>query len=213
MNMAMSHEKIFANIPQLTSEKDWLVWKFQLQHALKAAGQWEFITETVDAEAEDYKSKKQKAFYSVLQCIGQKFMPMVMSCQTTKDMWDALCQCFKRRTVSNKVYTLMQLYGLRMKRGTRIQEHLRQLDELSDHLAAIGEAVSEIHKVAVLLRSVQDSYSTLVTALLARGDDELTLVFVKQALLDKEKKREKSSESSGSEVALKSACKFSSKKW
>ena len=32
------------NILQLTSEKDWLVWKFQVQHALKAAGQWEFIT-------------------------------------------------------------------------------------------------------------------------------------------------------------------------
>ena len=212
MNMAMSHERIFANIPQLTSEKDWLVWKFQLQHALKAAGQWEFITGTADAEAEDYESKKQKAFYSVLQCVGQKFMPMVMSCQTPKDMWDVLCQCFERKTVSNKVYTLMQLYGLCMKRGTRIQEHLRQLDELSDHLAAIGEAVSEIHKVAVLLRSVQDSYSTLVTALLARGDDELTLVFVKQALLDKEQRREKPSESGGSEVALKSAHKFSSKK-
>ena len=107
----------------------------------------------------------------------------------------------------------MQLYSLRMKRGTRIQEHLHQLDELSDHLAAIGEAVSEIHKVAVLLRSVQDSYSTLVTILLARGDDELTLVFVKQALLDKEQKREKPSESGGSEVALKRARKFSSKKW
>ena len=78
--MATSHEKIFANVPQLTSKKDWLVWKFQVQHALKAAGQWEFITETVNAEAEDYESKKQKAFYSVLQCIGQKFMPMVMSC-------------------------------------------------------------------------------------------------------------------------------------
>ena len=41
----------------------------------------------------------------------------------------------------------MQLYGLHMKRGTQIQEHLRQLDKLSDNLAAIGEAVSEIHKV------------------------------------------------------------------
>ena len=167
--MATSHEKIFANIPQLTSEKDWLVWKFQVQHALKAAGQWEFITGTANADAEDYESKNQKAFYSVLQCIGQKFMPMVMSCQNPKDMWDALCQSFERKTVSNKVFTLMQLYGLRMKRGTRIQEHLRQLNELSDHLAAIGEAVSEIHKVAILLRSVQDSYSTLVTALLARA--------------------------------------------
>ena len=72
----------------------------------------------------------------------------------------------------------MQLYGLRMKKGTQIYEHLGQLDELSDHLAAIGEEVSEVHKIAVLLRSVQDSYSTLVTALLARGNDKLTLVFV-----------------------------------
>ena len=116
--MAMSHKRILVNIPQLTSEKDWLVWKFQVQHALKAAGQWEFITGTANQEAEDYESKKQKALYSVLQCIGQKFMPMVMSCQTSKDMWDVLCQSFERKTVSNKVYTLMQLYGLRMKRGT-----------------------------------------------------------------------------------------------
>ena len=212
-DMAASHEKIFANIPQLTSEKDWLVWKFQVQHALKAAGQWEFITGTANAEAEGYESKKQKAFYSVLQCIGQKYMPMIMSCQTPKDMWDALCQSFERKTVSNKIYTLMQLYGLRMKRGTRIHEHLRQLDELSDHLAAIGEAVSEVHKVAVLLRSVQDSYSTLVTALLARGDDELTLVFVKQALLDEEQRRGRPSDSGSSDMALKSARKFSNKKW
>ena len=59
--MAASHEKIFVNILQLTSEKDWLVWKFQVQHALKAAGQWEFITGTANAEAEGYESKKQKA--------------------------------------------------------------------------------------------------------------------------------------------------------
>ena len=45
----------------------------------------------------------------------------------------------------------MQLYGLRMKKGTRIHEHLRQLDELSDHLAAIGEEVSKVYKIAVLL--------------------------------------------------------------
>ena len=99
-----------------------------------------------------------------------------------------------------------------MKKGTQIHEHLCQLDELSDHLAAIGEEVSEVHKIAVLLRSVQDSYSTLVTALLAQGDDELTLVFVKRALLDEEQRREKPNDPGTSEMALKSACKFSSKK-
>ena len=114
---------------------------------------------------------------------------MVMNCRTPKELWDAFCQFFERKTVSNKIYMLMKLYGLRMNRGTRIQDHLCQLDELADQLAAIREEVSEVHKVAVLLRSVQENYSTLVMALLARGDDELTLMFVKQALLDDEQRR------------------------
>ena len=147
------------------------MWKFQVQHVLKASGQWEFVTGDANQETEGYEGKKQKALYLIIQCVGQRFMPMVMGSQTPKNMWDTPCQHFERKTVSNKVFTLMQLYGLHMKRGTRVQEHLRRLDELSDHLAAIGEVVSDVHKVAVLLQSVQDSYSTLVTALLARGDN------------------------------------------
>ena len=86
---------------------------------------------------------------------------------------------------------------------------------MSDKLAAIGEEVTEVHRVAVVLRSVQDSFPTLVTALLARGDDELTLVFVKQALLDEEQRRGKSSsgsggaDSKGSDSALKTGQKYS----
>ena len=55
----------------------------------------------------------------------------------------------------------MQLYGLRMKCGAKLQDHLQQLDEHSDQLTAIGpgEEVTELHKVAVLL---QESYPTLV---------------------------------------------------
>ena len=182
------------NKPQLKNEKDWLVWKFQVQHALKAADQWQFMTGMANADTDDYESKKQKAFYSILQCIGQKFMPMVMSCRDPREMWNTLCQFFERKTVSNKVfYILMQLYGLHMKKGTGISEHLHKIDKLSEQLEAIGERVSEVHKVAVLLRSVQEMYPTLVTALLARGNDELPLVFVKQALLDQEQRRVKPS--------------------
>ena len=185
--MATVNEKLFMNIPQLKSEKDWLVWKFQVMHALKAADQWVYVTETADpTRVRDYESRQQKAFYSILQCLGQKYVPMVMGCENPKQMWDTLCQYFQRKTVSNKIFTLMEFYGLRMKRGVQIQDHLHQL---VDQLAAIGEEVKEVHKVAVLLQSVQETYSTLITAMLARGDEELTLIFVKQALLDEEQRR------------------------
>ena len=70
-----------------------------------------------------------------------------------------LCNLFERLSACNKVFSLMQLYGLRTKCGTKLQDHLQQLDEQSDQLTAIGEEVTELHKVAVLL---QESYPTLV---------------------------------------------------
>ena len=192
--MATTTDKFFAQIPQLNNEKDWPVWKFQVTHALKAAEQWEFATGTADHGRQGYETKKQKAFHSILQCIGQKNIPSVMKCKDPQGLWDTLCQLFERKTVSNKV---MQLYGLRMKKGSKLQDHLRQLDELSDQLIALEEEVSELNKVAILLRSVQESYPTLVTALLARGDEELTLMFVKRALLDEEQRRGKGDSSIG----------------
>ena len=94
-------------------------------------------------------------------------MLMVMSFRDPREMWNTLCQFFECKTISNKVYTLMQLYGLHMKKGTCISEHLCKIDELSDQLEAITDRVSEVYKVAVLLQSVQESYPTLVTPLLA----------------------------------------------
>ena len=158
---------------------------------------WDRVTGTASREGADNLSSEQKAFYLILQCIGQKYVPMVMHCTMPKDLWDTLSQYFERKTASNNVYTLMQLYGLRMRKCDQMQDHIRELDELSDKLAAIGEKVSDNHKLAVLLRSVQDSYPTLVTALLAKGDDELTLVFIKQALLDEEQRQGKTDTGSG----------------
>ena len=200
-----NNDRLFGNIPQLNNDKDWQVWKFQVTHALKAASQWEFVTSTASSSTQGYEANRQKAFYSILQCIGQRNIPAVMKCKDPKELWDTLCQLFERKTVSNKVNVLMQLYGLRMKKGGSIRDHLRQLDELVDQLTALEENVSELHKVAVLLRNVQESYPMLVTALLARGDAELTLIFVKQALLDEEQRQSSGASSetkSGRDSAL-----------
>jgi hypothetical protein len=110
-----------------------------------------------------------------------------MRCKNPKELWNTLCELFERKTGSNKVNDLIQLYGLRMKKSESIRDHLRQLEELVD------QNISELNKVAVLLRSVQETYPTLVTPRLARGDKELTLIFIKQALFDEERRQNRSS--------------------
>ena len=148
--MVTTHKKVLLKIPQIKNEKDWLF----VKHALKASDQWGHETGNVSTESADYENKKQKVFNTVLQCIGQKYMPMVMTCKIPKELWDTLCQFFERKTFSNQIYILMQLYGLRMKRGVKMHNHLCQLDKLSDQLPAIREEVSEVHEVAVLLKSL-----------------------------------------------------------
>ena len=79
--------------------------------------------------------------------------------------------------------------------------HICHLDELSDELAALGETVKELNKVAILL-SVQESYPTLVKALLVRKDEKLELIFVKQALMDEEQRKAKGDGSGDSAFSI-----------
>ena len=46
------------NIPQLKNEKYWLVWKLQVQRALKAADHWQFVIGTANTDTDGYESKK-----------------------------------------------------------------------------------------------------------------------------------------------------------
>ena len=75
----------------------------------------------------------------------------------------------------------MQLYGLHMKRGTQSQDHLCQLDESANQPAAIREVSKGSCATLKCKGKLLDPCYGI-----ARGDDDLTLVFLKQALLDKE---------------------------
>lgn len=76
----------------------------------------------------------------------------------------------------------------KMKDGQLVQDHLRHMKKISDELAALESVVAEEEQVVALLISLPPSYTTLVTALEAKGDD-LNLKFVQQALINEEQKR------------------------
>ena len=63
------------------------------------------------------------------------------------------------------------------------------MKEILDKLVAIGSEVAEEEQVVELLISLPSSYTTLVTALEAKGD-ELSLPFIQQALINEELKRD-----------------------
>ena len=64
------------------------------------------------------------------------------------------------------------------------------MKEVADRLAAIGSPIAEEDQLVSLLGSLPRSYYTIVTALEARGADNLSLSFVQQAPINEELKLE-----------------------
>ncbi len=75
-----------------------------------------------------------------------------------------------------------------MKEGTSVEQHLKLMKDLTDQLAAIEALIAEEDKVVMLLGSLPQIYSNLVTAFKAQKD-LVQLDFLQQALLHEEQKQ------------------------
>ena len=174
---------------------NWSTWKFQMKHLLLAKELWGMVdgTETLAEDAattarSEFQKKSQKAFSTLVLAIGTSQLYLVTSCETPKDAWDALRSHFERNTLANKLFLKKRFFRMEMKEGTTIENHLKEMKELSDQLSAIDAPITEEDQVVTLLGSLPKSFSTLVTALEARVDEGLSLKYVQQALVNEEQK-------------------------
>ena len=104
---------------------------------------------------------------------------------------------FERDTLANKLFLKKKYFRCEMKESERLTDHLKQMTELTDQLAAIGAVIEEEDQIVTLLGSLPPSYATIVTALETKIDN-LTLTFVQQALVNEEQKRVNANDNSSS---------------
>lgn len=78
---------------------------------------------------------------------------------------------------------------MRLAEDGDMEIHINHMLNVVDELAALGEVLKDKLIIAMLLSSLPESYSTLVTALETRAEDELTLQLVKGKLIDEDKRR------------------------
>ena len=174
---------------------NWSAWKFHMCHMLLLKGLWGIVDGTdtlaegaIDEDQATFATRSLRAFSYIAMAVGASQLYLITSTEDPRAAWDALRGHFDRDTLANKLFLKKQYFRAEMKEGTSMEAHLKQMKEITDRLAVIGAPISEEDQVVILLGSLPRSYSTLVTALEARGDD-LTLRFVQQALIQEEQKR------------------------
>ena len=175
-------------------------WKFKVKHLLIGKELWDYVDgtkvkpdDTADAAAKAaYRKKADQAMSVLVLSVGDEYLYLITECQSAAEVWVKLTGHFERDTLTNRIFLKKKYFRMELKDGLPIESHLRSMKELTDRLAAVKAPVSEEDQVAVLLGSLPEQYSTLVTALEARGED-LNLQYVQQALINEEQRKEKSS--------------------
>ncbi|UYV75014.1 hypothetical protein LAZ67_12002096, partial [Cordylochernes scorpioides] len=167
---------------------------------------WEVVTENIPDEPKiEWKKKDSKARAIINLSITDSQIVHVKNLLTAKATWDTLKNIYERKTLSGKIYLLKKLYSLKLEEDKDMQQHITTMMELVDKLRTIGETLKDSHITAILLCSLPKSYSNLITMLESRPDDELTLEFTKNKLLDEHTRRvESSKDESTASKALKS---------
>jgi len=201
--MATSDDRL-PNIDKLT-DANWPVWKLQIQTYLEARELWKLCTgdETEPVAPADGDDDAMAAFAQQLSryqvriarvksvlfqmiSTGQLHVIAQQRLQTPKDMWKELVDTFERPSLSNKLQLQTRLLDLRMESGTcsTVDDYLKELQELTERLAALGAPVEADFQVALALRGLSPEYDALRVALVTKGT--VTMSELREALRTEE---------------------------
>jgi len=181
----MSTDDRLPSIDKLT-QSNWPVWKLQIKAYLEARELWNLCNgveaePTAPAEGGDLAAfARQLSKYQVrvarvksilLQMVSTSQLHIIAQqhLQTPRDMWNELVGTFERPSLSNKLQLQTRLLDLTMEPGSSVDCYFKQLQELTERLAALGAPVESDFQVALLLRGLPSAYDALRVAFVAKG--------------------------------------------
>lgn len=166
-----------------------------MRHCLRSRGLWKFVDGTTELAADataqqktQFEEAQAKAFGMIVMGMASSQIYLISSTESPVVAWRLLREHFQRDTLNNRIYLKKKYFRMEMSEGRSIEDHLKDMKEITDQLAAINSPVTEEDQVVTLLGSLPPSYSTLVTALETR-EGQLTLAVVQQALIHEQLKR------------------------
>ena len=164
--------------------------------ALMRDGLWQIVAGTEEApdatrEADKYAKycgRKERALATIVLSVDPSLLYLLGEPEDPVAVWEKLARQFQRKTWANKLELRRRLYATRLQDGGSVQQHIKEMTELFESLAVIGDAITEEDRVVHLLASLPDTFDMLVTALEANSDNVPAMENVTERLLREEQK-------------------------
>lgn len=173
-------------------------WQMKVKYHLMREGLWDFIKRASGDGAGDSSDiepvityttsgKNDKAFAIIALALGDDYIHHISDLESASQAWIKLDILFGARTQSSKIALKISFFELTMKEGDSIAAHVNQLRSLMVQLSSVKSPVTEDDAIAVLLKSMPDTYDTIVTTLKYQPNPSLESII--NALQEEERKK------------------------
>lgn len=191
---------------------NYATWKVQCRMALVKDGLWNIVNgkETLPEGGSEeartkFEARRDRALALVVLSLEPSLLYLIGDPQDPVVVWKLLSNQFQKKTWANRLRLRRRLHSLKLNEGGAVQEHIRQMTEIFQELAVVGDPVGEEDRVVYLLASLPESYDMVVTAFEANSEVPKIEV-VTERLLNHEKKQKdrKGTDESESAMAVRS---------
>lgn len=178
-------------------------WKTRMEMLLKREEMWSTVSGNppaagaTAAQKEAWNKADEKALATIVLFVEDGQLNLVKDAKSSSDAWNQLKNYHEKKTMTSRVSLLRRICSLNMAEGANMEKHLLDLEDLFDRLSCAGQALESPLKVAMVYRSLPESYSGLITAMESRPDADHTMELVKQKLLDEHQRRVERFDESG----------------
>lgn len=171
------------------SNINYFTWKLKMEFLLIKEDLWSVISNEPDTaltrrEQAQRELKDNKARALIGLSIENNQLVHIRGKNTALEVWNSLKEAHLKDTLTNRISLYKQIALLKFKQGDKMEQHVDLLTELFQRLSDLGEESSDSWKIGMLFASLPKDYSTLVTALEARNESDLTWSLVLTKLFD-----------------------------
>ena len=197
-------------VVQKLNGDNYSIWSQKMELLLIREDLWDVVKENAPTPIDTAWAKKDdRARATIGLLIKDNQLVHIQDAESAKAAWTKLKEHHQKASLSNVIHLYKRVFKLRLPEGGDMEEHVSELLTLINKLTALGEVLKDKLKASLLLSSLPDSYSTLITSLESRCEDDFTLDFVKGRLIDEYRRRK---ESQGMENCRETALKTVYKK-
>jgi len=172
-------------------------WKYRLGIPLDEKGLRKFVekdlTENLSdastSEQDSIRLEEKKCMSVSRETVHDSQLENIMEKKTVKDMFDALCSIYERKSIASQLLLSKKLLMMKYNESDDMIKHFLQFDKTVRELKSTGAKMEDLDVVVHLLLTLPKSYNNLVTALETMDQDKLSLEFVKTRLMDEHNKR------------------------